>query len=41
MMKKMGLPIYFEDRMTFKKNWDKEYEEYGKLIKEVGLAKKK
>lgn len=41
MMKKLGLPIYFEDRMTFQKTWDQEYKKFGELIRELGLQKKK
>jgi len=41
MMKKIDLPIYYQDRHEFQKSWDAEYKEYRELIKELGLKKKK
>jgi tripartite-type tricarboxylate transporter receptor subunit TctC len=40
MMKKMDMPLFYSDRKTFQKYWDKEYKKYGEMIVSLGLKKK-
>ncbi len=40
MMKKMEVPLYYEDRKTFSNKWDNEYKLYGTLIEKLGLKMK-
>ncbi|MFX0203225.1 MAG: tripartite tricarboxylate transporter substrate binding protein [Candidatus Hodarchaeota archaeon] len=41
MMKKVGLPLYYENREAFEKYWSEEYKTFGEFMKILGWIKKK